>query len=217
LTSAFSQINSLSATPGFTSRSATNSFATGGLDGLNTQNGINETFVINVTSDFSNISAPIDITGDAGDIYILRWDTNAFAGDGYQGVVKFNQTTGLTPHGGLTSTNFINVAGDLNASGGSGAFFQGYWLTTGDPNGDFVTGRYDAAGGETNPFSNAIFLGGWYSTTTKFSLTSGSGGQNLPPPVGGPGEVPLPTSALSGLVLFGGLGLARRRRGSQAE
>jgi hypothetical protein len=202
LNSAFTQINGLSATPGFASRSATNSFSTGGLDGLNTQNGVNETFVINVTSDFSNISAPIDITGDAGDIYFLRWDTNAISLDGYQGTVKFNNTTGLTPHGGLGATNFINVAGDLNSSGGSGGFFNGYWLTTGDP-----------SDGETSPFSNANFQGGWYSTTTKFSLTSGSRGDHLDPPVVGPPiDVPLPSGALSGLVLSGVI-LSLRRIG----
>jgi hypothetical protein len=205
LNNAFTQINARSATAGFTSRSATKSFATGGLDGLNTQNGVNETFVINVTSDFSNISAPIDITGDAGDIYILRWDTNASFGDGYQGTVKFNNTTGLTPHGGLTPTNFINVAGDLDSSGGSGGYFNGYWLTTGDP-----------TTGETSPFSNAIFEGGWYSTTTKFSLTSGSAGDHLsPPPVGAPGT-PLPSAAIGGVGLMGLLFAGRRSRRQNA-
>jgi hypothetical protein len=192
LSSAFTQINGLSATAGYTSRSV------GSLDGLNTQNGINETFVINVTSGFTDIQTAIDITGDAGDVFILRWDTDTGTA-GYQGAVKFNNTTGLTPHGGLTKTNFINVAGDIDASGGSGAYFNGYWLTTG------------AADGTTHSLSNAIFDGGWYTSTTKFSLTSGSGGEHLGPPVGAPGT-PLPSAALGGLGLLGLLAAKRTRR-----
>jgi hypothetical protein len=194
LNSAFTQINGLSATAGYTSRSVAS------LDGLNTQNGINETVVINVTSGFTDIQNAIEITGDAGDVFVFRWDTDANSSNGYQGAVKFNNSPGLTPHGGLTKTNFINVAGDIDASGGSGAFFNGYWLTTGDP-----------TDGTTHSLSNAIFDGGWYTSTTKFSLTSGSGGEHLGPPVGAPG-VPLPSAALGGLGLLGLLAAKRARR-----
>ncbi len=58
------------------------------LNGLNTQNGTAETFVINVTSGLST-SDPINITGDATDIYILRWDDDANLSNGYDGQVKF--------------------------------------------------------------------------------------------------------------------------------
>jgi hypothetical protein len=216
LTGAFTQVNALVATPGFTSRSATS------LDGLNTQNGINETIVINVTSGFQ-VSSQIGITGDAGDVYVLRWDTDANFVDGYEGQVKFQSGGAIVPHGGLTAANFIHVAGDINASGGGttppipypqgvpivggddfngGGFFTGYWLTTGDPT-TF----------ETSSLSNAIFIGGWYTSTAKFSLTSGSSGIHVPPDQGGPPPpVPVPLAALGGVVLMGALGVVRCRR-----
>ncbi|GFP74495.1 beta strand repeat-containing protein [Clostridium fungisolvens] len=201
LISAFNQINALPATPGFESRSSTS------LDGLNTQNGINETFVINITSGFQ-VSSQIDITGDAGDVYILRWDTDADPTNGYQGQVKFQSGGAIVPHGGLTPANFINVAGDINSSGGGstppppypqgprlndgqgalinggqdfsgGGFFTGYWLTTGAPTTlDPVSGLYI---GETQSLSNGIFVGGWYTLTTKFSMTSGTSGVHVSP------------------------------------
>lgn len=65
LNSAFTKINALPVTSGYASVSST------WLDGLNTQNGISETFVINVTSGFS-VSSQIEITGDADDVY-CRW------------------------------------------------------------------------------------------------------------------------------------------------
>lgn len=187
LAAAFTTINGLAVTPGFASRSATS------LNGLNTQNGVDEVIVINVTSGFQ-VSSKILVTGDAGDTYILRWDTDANAANGYQGQVKFQSGGAIVPQGGLTPASFLHVAGDINASGGGsnppapypqgprydngtgalvpgakdfagGGFFTGYWLTTGDP-----------ATGATAPLSNAIFVGGWYSTTTKFSMTSGTSG-----------------------------------------
>ncbi|MFG0330608.1 MAG: hypothetical protein ACF8PN_12005 [Phycisphaerales bacterium] len=193
LEQAFAEINSLEVTPGFDNRSA------GSLDGLNTQNGLAETFVINVTSDF-HISDPIEITGDAGDVYILRWDEDADPTNGYNGQVKFQSGGAIVPLGELTPASFVHVAGDLNASGGGetpaapypqgprfeggqgeliaggrdfsgGGFFTGYWLTTGDPD-----------DGQTSPFSNAIFVGGWYSSTSKFSMTSGTSGVHVQPP-----------------------------------
>ena len=67
LESVFTQINALTATAGYSSVSSTS------LDGLNTQNSINEVYVINVTSGFQ-VSSQISITGDAGDVFILRLD-----------------------------------------------------------------------------------------------------------------------------------------------
>ncbi|MGN8648357.1 hypothetical protein ACTNEO_20140 [Gracilibacillus sp. HCP3S3_G5_1] len=155
LVSAFQQINALPVTPGFESVSSTS------LNGLNTQNNINEVFVINVTSGFS-VSSKINITGDPGDVFILRWDSDANPANGYQGTVNFQSGGAIVPQGGLTPTNFINVAGNINSSGGGttpappypqgprlndgqgpliiggsdwsgGGFFTGYWLTTGAP------------------------------------------------------------------------------------
>jgi|GEM_PF-2901246 len=192
LSAAFTKINGLAVTPGYASVSAT------ALNGLNTQNGISETFVINITSGFS-ISSKINITGDAGDVFILRWDTDANPANGYQGIVKFQSGGGIVPLGRLKPSNFVHVAGDIDASGGGsnpaapypqgpryndgtgaliagasnyngGGFFTGYWLTTGDP-----------VSGDTHSLSNAIFVGGWYTTSDKFSLTSGTSGVYVAP------------------------------------
>jgi hypothetical protein len=192
LTSALAQIDALSATAGYESRSARS------LNDVDTQNGIAERIVINVTSDFS-VSSKINITGDAEDVFILRWDMDADPANGYQGQVKFQSGGAIVPLGGLTAGNFIHVAGDINASGGGanpaapypqgpryddgqgalidggsdfsgGGFFTGYWLTTGSP-----------SKGETASMSNAIFVGGWYSTTGKFSMTSGTSGVHVCP------------------------------------
>lgn len=201
LASAIQQINALPATPGFENRSATS------LDGLNTQNGVNEVYVINITSGL-NFSTKINITGDAGDVFILRWDTDGNSSNGYQGEVKPQSGGAIIPLGGLKPSNFINVAGNINASGGGntpaplypqgpryedgqgdliiggsnfsgGGFFTGYWLTTGSPTiFDPNTGLYY---GETSPLSNGIFVGGWYTLTTKFSMTSGTSGVYVSP------------------------------------
>lgn len=193
LSSAMSQIDTLPVTAGFESRSASS------LNGLNTQDGVSQTYVINVTSGFQ-VSSKINITGDANDVFILRWDTNANPADGYQGQVKFQSGGAIVPLGGLTPANFIHTAGDINASGGGGnpaspypqgprldngagdlvargkdfsggGFFTGYWLTTGNP-----------SSGATSSLSNAVFVGGWYTTTTKFSMTSGTSGVHISPP-----------------------------------
>ena len=187
LKNAFAQINALTVTPGYTNRSAMS------LNGLNTMNRIAETFVINITSDFK-VSNRIYITGDANDIYILRWDTDAIPSNGYQGTVKFQRGAAIIPMGDLKPTNFIHVAGDISASGGGstppapypqgprlnygkgalikngadfngGGFFTGYWLTTGEKSSN-----------ETGSLSNAIFVGGWYTNTSKFHLSRNSGG-----------------------------------------
>ena len=192
LNAAFAEINSRTPSFGFENVSSTS------LNGLNTQNGIAQTFVINITSGLS-VSSKINITGDAGDLFILRWDTDADPDNGYQGITKFQSGGAIVPHGGLIATNFVNVAGDISSSGGGntpaapypqgprvgnglgaliqngadfngGGFFTGYWLTTGDP----VTGK-------THSLSNAIFVGGWYTTSTQFSMTSGTSGVYVAP------------------------------------
>ena len=184
LANAFTTINGLgvNAPAGFTGTPQS-------LNGLNTQNGLSETFVLNVTAGFQ-VSSKINITGDAGDVFILRWDNNLGLA-GYQGEVKFQSGGAIVPLGGLTPASFVHVAGDINASGGGsnpavpfpqgpgipnganwngGGFFTGYWLTTGNAN------------RETHSLSNAIFVGGWYTTTVKFSMTSGTSGVHVPCP-----------------------------------
>ena len=70
LISAFKQINGLPVTPAFDGVSSTS------LNGLNKQkNGQCDMAVINVTSGFQ-VSSQINITGDACDVFILRWDTD---------------------------------------------------------------------------------------------------------------------------------------------
>ncbi len=192
LTAAFAQINSLPVTPGYESVSATS------LNGLNTTDGVATTYVINVTSGF-NVSSRINITGDPGDVFVLRWDTDHNFSNGYQGIVKFQSGGAIVPQGGLTPASFIHVAGDIAASGGGGnppapypqgprfgdgtgalisggtdfhggGFFTGYWLTTGDP-----------STGQTHSLSNGIFVGGWYTLSSKFSLTGGTSGVQVCP------------------------------------
>lgn len=176
---AFGEINAMVPTPGFEAMSSKD------LDGLNTQDGIGETIVINVTSDLSN-NKPINITGDADDLFVMRWDEDPATPE-YEGQVKFSGGGGINPLGGLKPGNFIHVAGDLNASGGGsnpsglapyladlpeaangGGFFTGYWLTTGKP------GSH-----ESSSLSNGIFVGGWYTIATKFSMTSGTSGVHV--------------------------------------
>ena len=201
LENAFTQINALTVTPGYASSISTS------LNGLNTQNGIPQTIVINVTSGFT-ISSQINITGDASDVFIFRWDTDANFSNGYNGQVKFESGGAIVPLGGLTAGNFIHVAGDINSSGGGsnpsipfpqgprtnngtgslisggsdfggGGFFTGYWLTTGAPT---ITGSGQPYGA-TSSLSNGIFVGGWYTKTTQFSMTSGTSGVYVSPAV----------------------------------
>ncbi len=215
LNSAFAQINALPASPGYASVSATS------LNGLNTKNGTAQTFVINITSDLK-VTSKINITGDAGDVFILRWDSDGNPNNGYQGQVKFQSGGAIVPLGDLKPSNFINVAGDINASGGGstpplpypqgprfnngagslvakgsnfsgGGYFTGYWLTTGDP-----------SDRETASLSNAIFVGGWYTTTTKFSMTSGTSGVYVAPP---PPPSPPSTSCIGEAANYVLLGL----------
>jgi hypothetical protein len=198
LTSAIVAVSQLAVTPGFESRSATS--LAGDYSGRpETQ------FVINVTTGFG-ISSKINITGRADQVFILRWDSDANPANGFQGQVKFQSGGAIVPLGGLLPSNFFHVAGDLNASGGGsnpappypqgprldngqgalinggsnfsgGGFFTGYWLTTGAPTIlDPATGLYF---GNTASLSNAIFVGGWYSITNKFSMTSGTSGVHI--------------------------------------
>lgn len=204
LINAFQQINGLATNlpPGITAPVSSTD-----LDGLDTTNGTAETFVINIV-DGLNFSTKIEITGDPGDVFVLRWDTDGDPTNGYQGQVKPQSGGAIVPQGGLEPGNFINVAGDINASGGGttppppypqgprfddgqgalinggsdfdgGGFFTGYWLTTGSP-----TAPYQATNllhGDTSPLSNGIFVGGWYTITTQFSMTSGTSGVYVSP------------------------------------
>ena len=202
LIAAFQQINALPVTSGYSNRSSTS------LNGLNTQNDNQcDTIVINVTSGFQ-VSSKLNITGDLCDVFILRWDTDQNFANGYQGQVKFQSGGAIVPLGGLRPANFIHVAGDINSSGGGsnppapypqgprlndgtgalinggsnfsgGGFFTGYWLTTGAPTTlDAASGLYI---GNTAPQSNGIFVGGWYTLTNKFSMTSGTSGVYVSP------------------------------------
>ncbi len=201
LENVFTQVNALPVTPGYAGVSTLS------LNGLNTQNGIAQTFVINITSGLQ-VSSQINITGDASDIFIFRWDSDANFSNGYTGQVKFQSGGAFIPLGGLKPTNFIHVAGELSSSGGGsnptapypqgprlnngqgalvqggadfngGGFFTGYWFTTGDPT---LTDFGQPYGAQTS-LSNGIFVGGWYSKNTQFSMTSGTSGVYVSPPI----------------------------------
>ncbi len=58
----------------------------------------------------------------------------------------------------------------LTGDQGGGGFFTGFWLTTGDP-----------SDGDTSSLSNGIFVGGWFTSSDKFSLTSGTSGVFVQP------------------------------------
>lgn len=181
---AIAVISALPTTPGFTSVDARD------LDGLDVQDGEGNLYVIDVTAGFSS-SKPVNIYGDHDDLFILRWDTKPDE-EGYHGTVKLSGGGGINPLGALTPSNFVHVAGGLDSSGGGstpsglqpylselpdtvsgGGFFTGYWLTTGRPDKNF----------ESSSFSNAIFVGGWYTTARKFSMTSGTSAVHVAPVV----------------------------------
>ncbi|WP_300600732.1 Ig-like domain-containing protein [Niabella sp.] len=190
---ALNQINSLVSTAGY------NGVNSSILNGLNTQNGIGETFVIHINAGLT-VNSKLTVTGDANDVFVIVWDTDNNPANGYQGQVKYQSGGAIVPAGGLKPTNFIHVAGDINSSGGGnnpaapypqgprfnngtgnlvaggadfsgGGFFTGYWLTTGN------------ASGATSSLSNGIFVGGWYSSTKQFSMTSGTSGVYVSAPV----------------------------------
>jgi hypothetical protein len=195
LEAAFTTINLMPATAGFTSRSSSS------LNNLNTANGICQTIVINIKSGFT-VSSKIYITGDPYDLFIFRWDTDANPLNGYNGKVTFQNGGAFVPLGDLNASNFIHVAGDISSNGGGstppapypqgprtsnglgdliedgsdfdgGGFFTGYWLTTGAPT-IFPVGQQPY--GPTSSLSDAVFVGGWYSKTTKFTFNSCSNG-----------------------------------------
>jgi hypothetical protein len=198
--SVFTQVNSQTVTAGFESANPHD------IDGLNTTNGIGETYVFNMTSGF-DVNYTIDITGDSNDYYIFRWDTDANFANGYNGKPKFSGGGGLMPHGNLLPSNFLSVAGDISSSGGGsnppapypqgprdnngtgnlitggtdfhgGGFFTGYWVTTGQPtNGNGTEQPYGPSASQ----SNGIYVGGWYSKATKFSMTSGTSAVHISP------------------------------------
>ena len=62
------------------------------LGGFNFQNGVAETIVVDITSGFSS-SANHPIYGDAGDMFVIRWDK---AG-GYSAEVKLSGGGGIVP------------------------------------------------------------------------------------------------------------------------
>src|SRR5262249_6238852 len=111
LVAAFQQINGLSVSPNYGGYSL-NRISPTSLNGLDTTDGIAQTFVINVTSGFQ-VSSQINITGDASDVFVFRWDSDANFSDGYEGQVKFQSGGAIVPHGGLSPGNFIHVAGDI--------------------------------------------------------------------------------------------------------
>lgn len=195
LREAISQIEALPVSPGFDNRSAQS------LDNLDTTNGQPDVTVVDVTSGHK-ITTQIDIHGDPSDVYVLRWDTDADPANGLNGQVKFQGGGAIVPHG-LSPSGFLHIAGDINASGGGstpaapfpqgprlangngplihggkdfsgGGFFTGYWFTTGRPD-----------NGATAPLGNAIFVGGWYTLSTKLSMTSGTSGVHIAPPPSG--------------------------------
>lgn len=211
LIAAFQKINAMPVSTAVSTTSGTRNFdgvSAVSLNGVDTTGFGCQTIVVNVTSGFQ-VTSQINITGDACDIFILRWDTDGTFTNGYQGQVKYQSGGAIVPLGGLKASNFIHVAGDINASGGGstptangfpqgprlnggtgslivggsdfsgGGFFTGYWLTTGKPtNLDTASGLYY---GNTASLSNAIFVGGWYSLTDKFSMTSGTSGVYVSP------------------------------------
>lgn len=209
LNAAFLTINGLAATS--TTTGPADPVGSGGLNGLNTENGVAETFVIDITGGFS-ISSFVEITGDPGDVFIFRWDSDANLSNGYNGQVKFSNGGGFIPLGGLSPSNFIHVAGDINASGGGNAPADSYpfypvgpylgngfeTLVTGGSDfdqGGFFTGYWLTTGqpanapdashsvpyGKTSDLSNGIIVGGWYTISDQFKSTSGSSGVYVGP------------------------------------
>ena len=218
LNQAFLDINALAASPtqtrpvnGTPTSLNFSNLSLASINGLDTTNGTAETFVINVTS--WPASDKILITGDPGDAFIMRWDTDANFSDGYEGLVKFQSGGGIVPLGGLSPSSFVHVAGAMDASGGGtgigelypyyplsvrtgngfgapitgavgnldqGGFFTGYWLSTGTPT-NAPDANHSVRWGSNGSFSNGIFIGGWYSITDNFSMTSGTAGVYVGP------------------------------------
>ena len=70
------------------------------------------------TSGF-DIAAPINITGNTGNVFILHWDEGENPANGYQRRVRFRQGGAIVSHSGLYPANFIHVAGQIHSAGGS--------------------------------------------------------------------------------------------------
>ncbi|MDQ3017448.1 MAG: T9SS type A sorting domain-containing protein [Bacteroidota bacterium] len=67
------------------------------------------------------------------------------------------------------------ITGGSNFNGGG--FYTGYWLTTGDP---VITGGGQPYG-KTSNLTSAIFVGGWYSKSTKIAMGAGTSGVYVSP------------------------------------
>ncbi|MEL6605718.1 MAG: choice-of-anchor A family protein, partial [Cyanobacteria bacterium J06614_10] len=202
LNQAFLDINALTATPGYDDGSG--GISAQALNGLDTTNGVAETYVINITSDFE-IRDPLEVTGDEGDLFILRWDEDADFSNGYDGQVHFADGGGIVPLGGLTAASFIHVAGDIRASGGDvplhdiypsypegptsavggsafdqGGFFTGYWLTTGEPANAADANHSVPYGKQSGGISQGNFVGGWYTIANKIDIVSTTSAVHVP-------------------------------------
>lgn len=184
INNAITNIRGMTVSPGYESRSVTS------LNGLNTQNGVTDTLVINLTSGFK-VETRVEITGDVGDTYFFRWDLNP-ASARFEGEVDFEEGGAFIPLGALKPSNFVHLAGDIDSGKdgvtppeflpylsqlkslpNGGGYFVGYWFTTGNK-------KYD-----TGKLGQSHFIGGWYTTTDKFSLKKDSSGVHVGPPLAG--------------------------------
>ena len=179
--SAVTTIKSLQPTPGFENVDLSS------LNGLDTRDGVNRTYVMNITRwDGRQV---INIAGDAGDTFIFRWDSDPTTAHP-EGEVRFHSGGGINPLGDLTPTNFVHLAGQINASGGGqvpsglrkytedlpgtasgGGYLTGYWLTLGD-----------SARAQNPAMSRTRVIGGWFTSAKSFSITSSSAGIRVAPP-----------------------------------
>ena len=183
---AVAQIDSLAVDPAY---HITTSDPFTDVNNLNTQNGISETYIIDVTGGNIVLQNSIFITGDASDVFVWRWNKD----NGYANEVDFMGGNTIIPQGGLIPGNFFHLAGYLKSSGGgippplpypqgpyidnvlitNGAantnenYFTGYWLTI-DPNGSQAK------------ISNAVWVGGWYTNTTYVEIDKGGGYYSCP-------------------------------------
>jgi Flp pilus assembly protein TadG len=180
---AVAAIRAMPVTPGFERVNLSH------LNGLDTRDGENRTYVMNITSWSS--TGVVRIWGDPGDTFIMRWDTDPST-SAMDGRVLFESGGGIDPRGELRPTNFVHLAGDISASSGGrvpdglvqwvsgiqnqvtgGGFFTGYWLTLGASNGGTATTPY------------ARFVGGWFTRTNKFKFHTDSAGIRVPLPTEG--------------------------------
>ena len=78
----------------------------------------------------------------------------------------------------------VLITGGADFNGGG--FFTGYWFTTGLPT---INPGGEQPYGVNGTFSNGIFVGGWYSKNTNFSMTSGTSGVYVSPNPAMPSQV----------------------------